>query len=197
MDQYGEVLAGAGIIVYIILGLFVVLFAWWGYRLFKGQGKQIKSSDLPSDKSYESVSANIKEAILDGIKRATGESSEVILGKGSIKCLCFRKIQGVNVADFTTIPEPIGELYQFDPSCPITGSGYIVKENEKGKIVDYDPREVKFKIEESPERACFAINWDIVKSVFFVPVQWWKSTSVWFAAAMLVIVFVVSLAVLG
>ena len=165
--------------------------------MIKGQGKQSKSSDLPSDGSYESVSTNIKEAILDGIRRAKGESGEVVLGKGNIKCLCFRKIQGVNVADFTTISEPIGELYQFDPSCPITGSGYIVKENERGEIVDYDPREVTFHIEASPERAWFAIHWDIVKQVFFVPVQWWKSTSVWFAVAMLVIVLIASLAVLG
>jgi len=197
MGQYGEVLGAAGIVAYIVIALFVVLFAWGGYRLFKGKGKQVKSSDLPIAQSYESISTNIKEAILDGIIRGTGESSKGILGEGNIKCLCFRKIQGVSIADFTTIPEPIGELYQFDPSCPITGSGYIVRENEKGEIVDYDPREVKFKIEESPERAWFAIHWDIVKQVFFVPVQWWRSTSVWFAAAMLVIVFVTSLAVLG
>ena len=193
MEQYGEVLVGGGIIAYIVIGLFVVLFAWWGYRIFKGQSKQIKSSDLPLDESYESVSADAKVAA-EGEKK---EENKVVLGKGNIKCLCFRKIQGVNIADFTTISEPVGELYQFAPSCPITGSGYIVKEDEKGNIVDYDPREVTFKIEESPERAWFAINWDIVKQVFFVPVQWWKSTSVWFAAAMLVIVFVVSLAVLG
>jgi len=192
MEQYGEILAGAGIVVYIVIALFVVLFAWWGYRLIRIKGKEKVGADLPSDESYESVSAGVRG---EGTKE--GEGKKVTLGKGKIKCLCFHKIQGVNIADFTTIPEPIGELYQFDPSCPITGSGYIVKEDEKGKIVDYDPREVTFKIEESPEYAWFAIHWDILKSVFFVPVQWWKSTSVWFAAAMLVIVFITSLAVLG
>jgi hypothetical protein len=188
MEQYGEVLAGAGIIVYIVIGLFVVLFAWWGYRLFKGQGKQSGSGALSYDDSSERKS--------EGEKELTNGDKE-ILGKGNIKCLCFRWRKGVPSADFTVMENPIGEMYQQDPSCPIIGSGYIVKENEKKEIIDYDPREVKYKIEESPERAWFAINWDIVKQVFFVPVQWWKSTSVWFAAAMLVIVFVASLAVLG
>jgi len=189
MEGYGDILAGAGIVAYIVIGLFVVLFAWWGYRLVKGTGKGKVNADLPSDESYESVSTHTK-----GL---TTEGSNVALGAGDIKCLCFRKIRGVNVADFTTIGKAIGEMYQFDPSCPITGSGYIVKENAEGKIVDYDPRELAFKVEESPERAWFAINWDIVKLVFFVPIKWWKSTSVWFAAGMMVIVFITSLAVLG
>jgi len=188
MESYGDVLAGAGIVAYIVIGLAVLLFAWWGYRLIKGGGNRKASADLPSDESYESASAEAKPAT---------PVSKVILGKGNIKCLCFRRIKGVNVADFTVMPEAIGELYQFDPSCPTSGSGYIVKEDSNGDIVDYDPREVTFKIEESPERAWFAIHWDIVKSVFFVPVNWWKSTSVWFAAAMIVVVFITSLAVLG
>ena len=187
MEGYGDVLAGAGIVAYIVIFLFVVLFVWWGFHLLRGQGKG-KTADLPRDESYEGVSAEAKPGV---------PGKKTILGQGDIKCLCFHKIKGVNVADFTTIGEAIGELYQFDPSCPITGSGYIVKENADGEIVDYDPRELAFKIEESPERAWFAINWDIVKSVFFVPIQWWKSTSVWFAAGMMVIVFITSLAVLG
>ena len=188
MEGYGDILAGAGIVAYIVIGLFVVLFAWWGYRLVKGTGKGKVNADLPSDESYEGVSAEAKPGV---------PKKKIILGKGNIKCLCFHKIKGVNVADFTTIGEAIGELYQFDPSCPITGSGYIVKENTEGIIVDYDPRELAFKVGDSPEMAWFAIHWDIVKSVFFVPIQWWKSTSVWFAAGMMVIVFITSLAVLG
>jgi len=188
MEQYGEILAGAGIIVYIVIALFLALFAWLGYRMFKGKGKQ-DTGDLLSDISHESIST--------GVQKPTG-NGEVTIGKGKIKCLCFRKIQGVQVADFTSISEPVGELYQFDPSCPISGSGYIVKENEKGDIVDYDPREVKYVWEESPDFAHLVMNGaQIIKNFWAVQVQWWKSTSVWFAAAMLVIVFVTSLAVLG
>lgn len=186
MEQYGEIMAGAGVVVYIVIGLFVVLFAWWGFRLFRGRGKQKLDTDLPTDAVSERI-----ESTQEKVVEKSG------LGAGSIKCLCFRKIKGVNAADFTTIPKPIGELYQFDPSCPVSGSGSIVKENGEGKIVDYDPREIEYKLEESPEYAYFATTWDIVKSVFFIPLQWWKSTSVWFAAAMLVIVFITSLAVLG
>ena len=189
MESYGDVLAGAGIVAYIVIGLAVLLFAWWGYRLIRGGGKQKQNADLPSDESYEGVSAGIKPP---------ATTSKGILGKGNIKCLCFRKIKGVNVADFTTISEAIGELYQFDPSCPTPGSGYIVKENEKGEIVDYDPREVKCTWEESPDFAHLVMNGgQIIKNFWAVQVQWWKSTSVWFAAAMLVVVFITSLAVVG
>ena len=184
MEEYGEIMVGAGVVGYIVFGLFVLLFVWWGYRLFKGEGKQKLDTDLPIDDK-------------PGQKEEKEGATESILGTGGIKCLCFHKIKGVNAADFTTIPNAIGELYQFDPSCPVSGSGYIVKENDNGAIVDYDPREIEYKLEESPEYAYFATNWEIVKSVFFVPIQWWKSTSVWFAGAMLVIIFITSLAVLG
>lgn len=193
MEEYGEILAAAGIVAYVVIGLFAVLFAWWGYRLFRRKGKENKGTDLPSDESFESVSAGVKG---EGLKE--GEGKKVTLGTGTVKCLCFRKIQGVNVADFTTIPEPIGELYQFDPSCPISGSGYIVREDEKGEIIDYDPREVKYVLDQSPEFAWLATNGDtVIKNFWQVMLPWWKSTSVWFAAAMMVIVFITSLAVLG
>ena len=193
MEQYVDFLVGAGIVVYIVIGLFVVLFAWWGYRLFRGKGKEDKSTDLPSDESFESVSEGVKG---EGTKE--GEVKKVTLGEGNVKCLCFRKIKGVQVADFTTIPEPIGELYQFDPSCPVSGPGYIVKEDEKGGIIDYDPREVKYLLEQSPEYAWLATNGDtVIKNFWQVILPWWKSTSVWFAAAMMVIIFITSLAILG
>jgi len=189
MEGYGDILAGAGIVAYIVIGLFVLLFGWWGYRLIKGERRQKQNADLPSDESYESVSAEATPST---------PGKKVILGRDNIKCLCFRKIKGVNVADFTTISEAIGELYQFDPSCPTPGSGYIVKENDKGEIVDFDPREVKYTWEESPDFAYLVMNGgQIIKNFWAVQVQWWKSTSVWFAAAMIVVVFITSLAVVG
>lgn len=184
MEEFTEMMAGAGVIVYVVIFLFVILFVWGGFRLFAGKRKPKVNTDLPTEAKPEHM-------------EESEPKEEKELGSGDIKCLCFRKIKGMHVADFTTIRKPIGELYQFDPSCPVSGAGYIVKENEKGEVVDYDPREIEFKLAESPEYAYFATNWDIVKQVFFVPVQWWKSTSVWFAAAMLVIIFVISLAVLG
>jgi len=177
-------------IIYFGAGLVVLGIVWGGIRLGR-KSRKVNPGQDSTGASYEQISSTVKGEIEPEAKK-----EEVVLGKGSVKCICFRRIKGNNVVDFTTIEEAIGETYQVDPSCPVSGSSSIVKE-DAGKIVDYDPREVKFTVETSPERAWFAIHWDIVRAVFFVPVQFWKSVSVWFAAAMLVIVFVSALAVLG
>jgi len=57
-------------------------------------------------------------------------------------------------------------------------------------------RKEEYNVKESPEYAWFAISWDIVKRVFFVPTQWFKSSTVWFAVGMMAITFVVSLAII-
>lgn len=190
MEGYSEMLSGAGLFAYIVIGLFMGLFAWWGYRLFKRKGKQTTMADLPSAESYESESKLVKQ----------GEQKEprIILGTGSYKCVCFREIKGALVADFTTIPEPIGEMYQFDPSCPISGNGYVVRQVDNGDIVDYDPREVKVETDETPDYAWHAINWEEDAIAFWtVPIKWWKNLANWYAAGVLAIVFFGVLVVLG
>jgi len=184
MEQYGDMLSGVGVVAYVFIALFVVLLGWWGYKIFKRSKKP--DGKLPAE-TYEDISEQMVEPHGEG---------EVQIGTGRYQCLCFRKIQGTNVADFIRINKPVGELYHFDTSCPISGNGYIVKE-EDGKIVDYDPRQEEYNVKESPEFAWFAISWEIVKRVFFVPTQWYKSSSVWFAAGMMAITFIVSLAVIG
>lgn len=188
MEHYGDMMASAGIVVYIVLALFVFLLAWGAYKFFKRKGNKTEEQ-LPND-SYEEISENIIEVKSHG-------QGEVKIGSGKYQCICFRNIDGVNAIDFTKINKPIGELYQFDTSCPSSGNGYIVKQEGRGEIVDYDPRQEGYNIQNSPEYAWFAISWDICKRVFFIPVQWYKSSSVWFAAAMLVITFIVSLAIIG
>ena len=189
MESYGDVLAGAGMVAYIVIGLAVLFFGWWGYRLLKGSKKQKDNADLPSDESYESISASVKNAVPPG---------GVVLGKGGAKCLCFRQIEGLLIADFTTISKPVGEMYQFDPSCPINGNGYIVKQLENGEVVDYDPREVRVEIDTLPETAWHAINWrDDVVNFWTVATQWWKNLANWYAAAVLGLVFMGILVVMG
>lgn len=188
MEQYGDMMAGAGIAVYIVIALFVVLIAWGTYKIIK-RGKTSTDSGLPKE-TYEEISEQIKPDV-------PKTDDEVRIGAGKYNCICFRKILGLNVADFTKINKPVGELYQFDTSCPITGNGYIVMQAEDGSIIDYDPRQLEYNVRESPEYAYFAIDWSICNHVFFVPKQWYKSSSVWFAAGMMVMTFVVSLAIIG
>lgn len=187
MEQYGDMMASAGIFVYLVVALFLALFAWGIYKIFE-RSKAKAVTELPSE-TYEELSEQVEEPKPEN-------AGDVKIGAGNYPCICFRKIKGVNVADFTKINKPVGELYQFDTSCPSGGNGYIVKQDDD-KVVDYDPRQEEYDVEKSPEYAWFAINWEICRQVFFVPVQWYKSTSVWFAAAMLAVTFVISLAVIG
>lgn len=177
------------VVVYVVIIAFIGLLVWWGWRLFSNKEKPAKNAIvLPvADEEVGEVNENQIEQAKKG----------KMVGTGNIRCLCFRKIKGVPVADFTTIPGSVGEIYSFDPSCPTSGPGYIVVETSDGDVVDYDPRQVKYTVTESPEYAWFATVWNIVNSVFFVPIQWWRSTSTWFAVGMLVILFIVSLVVFG
>ena len=177
-----------------------LLFGLWIYRAWKGgdSGKQkpdkimVKDRD---DKDFVVVSAEIKEES----RRIAGhgEVTEDQLGTGEYKCLCFRKIKGMNVVDFTTTPKPIGEMYNIDPSCPLSGSGYIVKV-ENGIVVDYDPRQVEYKLEESPEFADLAITIGKITKMFWTTrIPWWKTAHTLLAVVMIAVTFIVTLVVLG
>lgn len=128
---------------------------------------------------------------------------KVVLGTGNFKCMAIRSAKvlglapGTNVIDFTTMPEPIGEVHIADTSCPISGGIYTVREMDNGEVVDWDPRETPMNVEETPEYAWFATHWEVVAQVFSVPVRWWASTSIWFAVGCLAILFFVSLTALG
>lgn len=180
MGTYLEWMTTAGIEVYIIIGIFVfTLFGGVAMGIMRGRRK-LTEMKLPSAPAVQT-------------KGEKPEQTKSVLGTGSFNCMCFKPN---NVIDFSTIPEPLGEIYQFEPSCPISGAGYVVKQDADGKITDYDPREVEVHIEQTPEYAWFATHWDIVTRNFWtVPVQWWKSTATWFAVIMMIIVFICSLVV--
>lgn len=189
MNQAKDMLGGidlGGIIVIAAIIVAALLF----FLIKKGFAHaQIKErlDILAATKAYES-------AIIEKAKAEGKEIKPSILGTGDFKCLA---IKPGNIIDWTTIPAPIGEMYQADTSCPVSGSIYIVRETEEGKVVDYDPREVPVIIQQTPEWAWYATHWDIVRKVFSIPLSWWKSTSLWFAAAMVVVMFIFGMASLG
>lgn len=183
MDVYLDWMAAAGVEVYIILGVFILSLSVGVFTGIKRARGRTKETSLPV------VPTETQEAV----EGAKPEKSESLLGTGAFKCMCFK---ASNILDFTTIPKPIGEIYQFEPSCPISGAGFIVKEEADGKVVDYDPREVEVHLKQTPEFAWFATHWDIVtKNFWTVPVQWWKSPANWFAAAMIIVTFICALVV--
>ena len=171
------------IVIILVLIALVGGFVYWRIRRNKKHNPKQKAQAIDAVK----LEPEIKPAELPT------ELVKKVRGTGNYKAMVICK----DIIDFTTIPEPIGEIYQFDPSCPMRGGGYIVKEQADGTLVDYDPRELSVIVEETPEYAWFATHWPVVKRVFNVPVQWWKSTAMWHAAGLMVIVFISALVVLG
>ncbi len=185
MSDFLEMLSSlsvAGIIILVvILLIFATVAAVYIRREIIGKSRRGSLTSKPEDSAPP-------------IEHEDASASKSILGTGEVKCVAIRP---GNIIDFTTIPELIGEVYQVDTSCPRSGAVVIVRELEDGEIVDYDPREVPVVIEQTPEYAWFATNWNIVTRFWAVPQIWWKSTSMWFAAAMMAIVFIAFLAVVG
>lgn len=193
MGKYLEIFTSGGVLVYIIIAIIFLFFAggvFWTIKKSKYSGEKQPDSGKRIFKAKPEKEIKIAPRI---VEEKTEESGKSILGTGTYKCMCF--CPG-NILDYTTIPKPIGDIYQLDPSNPLSGAAYIVMQKENGEVVDYDPREVPVDIKTSPELAYFAIRWDIVKTVFNVLLQWWKSTSTWFAVGMMAITFICALVVL-
>ena len=193
MENFTILMGYAGPVGIAIIIIFVLAVTALVY--FKTKGK--RAPNVKKDKKLPGIiktKANESREAMEGETETDEKGEKSILGTGNFKCLAFRL---GNIADFTTIPKPIGEAYQFDPSCPFSGMGYIVKESNNREVVDYDPREVPFDVKKSPEYAWFATHWPIVKVVFSVAIDWWKSKAIWFAGGMMLIVFIVALAVVG
>lgn len=195
-DRLGEMFhfANAGSIVLVV----IVLAAIIGVAFFiaRSRMKREKATSAAKAKKVEAVQ-KAREKLSKEPVITEAESGEIKLyGVGEINALVFTK-DGSHI-DFTTIPMPIGNINQFQPNLAFSGAGCIVKENENGEIVDWDTSNIEYKPEESPERAWFAIHPNPqTKRFWTVPIAWWKSVSMWFAAGMLLIVFIAFLAVFG
>lgn len=189
IDKFTELTGSGGPAAIIIIIVFVLILGfsiWWGISRRARQHGKGNTVNLSSTVSADSQSKT----------NSGDENGKTKVGTGHYKAMVYRK-NGITV-DFTTIPEPAGSLYQFDTSCPINGGGFIAKETKDGDIIGYDPRDVVIETEELPDWAWFAINCkEVVQNFWRVPTAWWKSVGLWFAAGMMLIVFICFLAVFG
>jgi len=182
LETLGGITFGGLVLILILISIPIV---WIVYKKMSHKAKIQEHREIIEAKTkYEEAKRGEK----------LSEEKAQKFGVGSFKCMAFRP---GNIIDWTTIPAPIGELYQADASCPVSGGVYIVRETEDGDIIDYDPREVKVDIKTSPERAWYATHWDIVKRVYSIPLAWWRSTATWFAAGMMLILFITVMAAIG
>lgn len=190
MDKYLDILKQANpvaitIIAVIAVGFFVALVT----KLFSGgnRKKKVTTGNIIQNKQEEQKQT-------DG-----GNGKKKLIGIGDYKCLSFRQENGMNIARFSTMPEPKGKLFVADTSCSVNGGIYTVLEKENSSVIeDYaDFSETDIKVEKTPDYAWFATHWPIVDRVFFVPKAWWQSVSVWFAAGITAGTFLFLLAVFG
>jgi len=173
------------IAIIVLLAVFGLAF-WWGIR---------RRWKKPASEAFAASRAPVISTAKSKSDKRQDSTQKPLIGTGAYKAVVFRKDGAI---DFTTIPEPLGQVHQVDTSCPQPGSCYTVIEGAHGEIIDYDTREIPIITEELPEWAFFAINCrEIVRRFWQVPLAWWRSTSIWFAAGMILVVFICFLAVFG
>jgi hypothetical protein len=132
-----------------------------------------------------------------------GDPIKPLLGQPGVNCIAIRNPvllgydKDANIVDFTTMPEPIGEIHFADTSCPISGGIYTVREREDGSIEDYDPRQVPLDIKTTPERAYQATHWPELTLVWGTPTPFYKNSSFWFAIICVVILFFIAMLAMG
>jgi hypothetical protein len=136
--------------------------------------------------------AEIKTRVSKDGETEAFEPTTSILGTGKLKAYAFTN----GALEPTTIPNPIGNIFFADTSMPVSGACYLVKETE-GKVAAYDPRGVQFKMKETPQMAYFATHWDIVREWFKTEKPWWESAPLWLCVTVLIMLFIVTLVVLG
>lgn len=118
-----------------------------------------------------------------------------VLGNGAYNAAVIRQGQ---ILDFTTIGEPIGTLITLSPTCPQSGGHYLVREDEEGKIVDFDHRDIPVDSELTPFRAWDTVNCrDEIVPFWTEDVKWWEDMSNWLTWGVLFIVFIATLAFVG
>lgn len=186
MNSLFELIGAGGPSALIITALAVVVFAVAVFLNLRTREKRVKPGQVPMAPVVEKVEEE---------KEPPAKQSK--LGIGQHKCVAIRNIQGVNILDFTVMPEPIGDICPVDTAAPLSGALYIVKEDRDGGVLtDYDPREIMVEFEKSAAFAWHCTHWDEAKDFWSDPVKWWKSTENWFAIGMLVITGIAILVVL-
>lgn len=172
----------------------VIIGAVLGFVIYrsKHQGKITQSGVVGSKE------ANVTFAVIeDGTVEVAAK--KVLLGTGKYRCMAYRlHPQWGPSVDFTTMPEPVGDMVIAETSLPMSGSIYEVVELLDGSLVPYnEARQMPIIDEETPEFAWICTHWESARRFWTVPKAWWKSMSNWYAAGMLCIVFIVVLVVTG
>ena len=92
------------------------------------------------------------------------------------------------------LSEPIGSLWAADASMPKPGMVFLVKDDEKGNLVPYDPREIAMNEDERPELAYDATHVkDKVKAFYASPIGLWDKINTTFMYVACFLMFILLL----
>lgn len=180
--NYLDQLQVGGPVAFVVIGLFALILLWITYAKIKGG--MHKSQDVKLSQ-----------------KENNDARPEPEPEKGQVSGIYIHLVKGIPSLDVTNIPKPLGDVYRTALSfAPKVGTQrYLVRENtDTEKIEDYDERKIPYEHKKSTGHAYLVNNCDdITKRFWSVDLKWWKTTSVWFAAGMMAILFISLLAVLG
>lgn len=95
------------------------------------------------------------------------------------------------------IDKPLGGLFFLEPSCPITGEAYYIKQNEDGSFSPYDPREAAILSDYTPYSAWDALHWDEADGVWVAKNNWIEPISKIFLWVVIIIAVILLIIKLG
>jgi hypothetical protein len=95
------------------------------------------------------------------------------------------------------ISQPLGETWYAEPSLPISGECYWVKELANGNYEAFDPRKSNLTANATPNRAYMATHWDRAEGVWLYVQSAFQKWSMIIIGAVIFITFIVILIRLG
>ncbi len=172
------------ILFLIILGMVV---SWSRIKLMFG-----KQSGANLDMNPKEVKCVQKGDVFE-------PEQESRLGKGAYRCMAYRNhpTWGPSV-DFTTMPDPVGEIDIAESSCPSSGALFVVLETSDHSLLPYtEARRMPIVNNQTPEFAWICTHWNSAKRFWTVPKKWFQSTSNWFAIGLGCAAFIIAMITVG
>ncbi len=180
------------IICLVVMGSIIGAVVWLNHR-------QKKQPDLRNKSDGKAEGAVIPGQFRELPESNRNKPKSIILGTGDYQCLCYRNHPRWGPsADYTKIPEVIGEIDMAETSAPLSGALLVVRELPDGKIVPYnEPRQKQIVDDETPEHAWILTHWPSARRFWTVATKWYQNMSNWYIIGSLAITFIALIITLG
>ncbi len=95
------------------------------------------------------------------------------------------------------IDKPLGNIWYAEPSLPVNGDCYCVRENKDGTFSPFDPRTLPITSKYTPSKAYKATHWDLADGVWVWAQPMIQKISTFIVFGLLFVTFVIILIVVG